>query len=335
MVEASPDGREEMSIDPAMDWIYQAAGFRQGSIRNLILTGGEPFCNMQNLSLISSYAERSGLSVAAETNAFWASSQESAIDTLQQLPALQSISIGTDLYHQEFIPFSYIKNALWAAKELHRRATVELCTDDPDEERFKTMIESLLRHVDSPEGIGITKTYSVGRARRLKNKRIRSSDMPSVPPCSKFGAPVVLPDGRVTACAGPLQMLAEVNPLFLGSLLEHSLEDILEDAEMNPVLHIIRIWGPEKLLSLVREYGFDAELPKQEHAGSHCDLCYTLLRDVKVVGILERILEDQQIRHILAYARMHYLDEPSMIKNYRLNGSESIDLTSRAFFADW
>jgi hypothetical protein len=335
MIDASPDGREEMNIDPAMDWIYQAAGFRQGSIRNLILTGGEPFWNMQNLSLISSYAEHSGLSVAAETNAFWASSQESAIDTLQQLPALHSISIGTDLYHQQFIPFSYVQNALWAAKELHRRATVELCTDDPDEEQFKMMIETLLRQVDSPDDVGITQTYSVGRARRLKNKRIRSSDIPAVPPCSRFGDPVVLPDGRVMACAGPLQLQAEENPLFLGSLQEHSLEEILEGAEMNPVLHIIRIWGPEKLLSLIREYGFDAELPKRQYTGSHCDNCYTLLQNVKVVGILKRILEDQQLRHILAYARMHYLEEPSMIKNYRLNGSESIDLTSRAFFADW
>jgi organic radical activating enzyme len=336
MVEASIENSEEVNIDAAMDWIYQAAGYHNGRIRNLCLTGGEPFCNPQNLLLISSYADRSGLSVAAETNAFWASSRESALDTLQQFPALQSIAIGTDVYHQQFIPFSNIRNALWAAKELHRRATVELCTDKPDEESFHFLLESLLTLVDTPDDIAITTIYPVGRASRLKhNSPLPASDITVVPPCSKFGAPVVFPDGRVMACAGPLQMYSRECPLFLGSLLEQSLEEILERAEMNPVLHIIRIWGPHKLLSLIREYGFDSRLPKREHKGSHCELCFRLLRNEKVVGILEHILQDQQIRHVLAYARMHYLEEPAMIQNYRLNGSEQIDLTSGASFADW
>ena len=127
-------------------------------------------------------------------------------------------------------------------------------------------------------------------------------------------APVVFPDGKVMACIGPLLTLPESCPMCLGNLQKQTLAEILDQAELNPVLHIIRVWGPHKLVSLLREYEHGDLLPKEYICNSHCDICYKLLSNDRIIALLSDILEEKENLYILAYARMHYLKEPDMIQ---------------------
>ncbi len=49
IIEAGPDRKEEMLLRHAFDWIKQIASFRNGHIKGLSLTGGEPFFNIRQI----------------------------------------------------------------------------------------------------------------------------------------------------------------------------------------------------------------------------------------------------------------------------------------------
>src|SRR4030042_738214 len=98
IVEAGPHRTEEMRLDEALAWIEQAHSYRDGQVKALVLTGGEPFYNLDLLTQISARGRALGLIVSVVTNAFWASSPDAALRTLAQVPAIQAVSFSTDVY---------------------------------------------------------------------------------------------------------------------------------------------------------------------------------------------------------------------------------------------
>ena len=98
-----------------------------------------------------------------------------------------------------------------------------------------------------------------------------------------------------------------MHPLSLGNLYLEPLSEILNRSELNPVLHTVRVWGPHKLVSSLRQHGFDALLPKEYIDNCPCDVCYRLLSDERIVDALEDILHEEQILQTIAYGRLYYL----------------------------
>jgi hypothetical protein len=318
IVEAGPHRREEMRLEHSLAWIGQARAYRHGHIKGLALTGGEPFYNFENLARISGYGESLGFIVSVVTNAFWASTEDVALDVLARLPAIRMISISTDVYHQKSIPFRYVKNAVLAARELGRLYNIAVCTDNEEDRQYRKIIEDL-------EAIGeagrtrVSIIFPAGRAqKRARHSNYHTTPEPAIGACSVASSPVVFPDGRVIACIGPLLTLPPTHPVFLGDLHRTPLSEILDRAELNPVLHTIRAWGPHKLVSLLRQQGFEALLPKEYLADCPCDVCYKLLGDGRIVAALESVFQDEQIRQTIAYARMYYLNETAMAELYHL-----------------
>jgi len=71
-----------------------------------------------------------------------------------------------------------------------------------------------------------------------------------------------------------------------------SLAQILDDAELNPVLHILRVWGPGKLYGLLEAKGLGTRLPRSFIKDNHCHLCYTLLNDAVLRAALAALAND-------------------------------------------
>ena len=94
---------------------------------------------------------------------------------------------------------------------------------------------------------------------------------------------------------------------------------------MNPVLHAIRVWGPYKLVSLLRENGWEALLPKEYIRDCICDVCYKLLSDERIVSALTDFLQDEQTRRAIAYGRVYYLKEATMAERYGLMDPDNFD----------
>ena len=318
VVEAGPHRREELGLDHSLALIGEARDYRSGHITGLALTGGEPFYNLDHLARISGYGLRLGFVVSVVTNAFWATSRRSALEALKKVPAIRLISISTDVYHQKAIPFEHVKNATWAARELDRLYSIAVCTDNEEDEQYQSILADL-EEIGEAGNLRKSITFPVGRARRTaRHFKYRTSSRPTVSACPMASTPVIFPGGKVNACIGPVLTLSSSHPLNLGNVHEEPLSAILDRAEMNPILHIIRVWGPHRLVALLEQHGLGDLLPRKYLWDCSCDVCYKLFADARIVEALHDILQGEEMRHTIAYARIYYLNESAMAERYGL-----------------
>jgi MoaA/NifB/PqqE/SkfB family radical SAM enzyme len=318
IIEAGPHRKEQVRLDDAFQWIRQAAGYRDGYIRVLSLTGGEPFYDLAHLKSISDFGAACGLFVSAVTNAFWALTEKAAIEILRELDALKMLQISTDVYHQVSIPFERVKNAVYAAKACGVPYTVAVCTENTKDRGYLQVLDQL-REITEKESIFTAITFQAGRA--VKNHlQYQTSEVPPVSACSAGSSPIVFPDGRVIACIGPVIDLPSAHPLVLGDLREESLSEILDRAERNPILHAIRIWGPRRLISMAKDAGLGPYLPQTYVEGSVCHACYELMAESRIVGFMAELAQDFEFQRRVAYARVYYLREPQMVECLGLTG---------------
>lgn len=314
IIEAGPHRKEEISIRDAFAWIRQVASYRDGYIKVLSLTGGEPFYNIDHLKKISAFGENNGLLVSVVTNAFWAFTKEEAVKRLKELRSIKMLAISTDVYHQESIPFERVKNAILAAKECGVPYNIAVCTENEDDIKYKEIVKKL-HEITEMETINTAITFPAGRAlKKINMLKYQTSEEPPISACSAGSSPIIFPDGRIIACIGPVIDLPFLHPLILGNLRKNSLYEILDAAELNPILHTIRIWGPKKIVSIIKDAGLNHCLPEKYIKDSICNVCYTLLSNSKVIEFLDNLTKDFEFKRKVAYARLHYLKEAKMIE---------------------
>ncbi len=312
IIQAGPHRTEAMTLEDALDWVEKAARYRDGYIKILSLTGGEPFFDIPKLKQISDSAHQQGFIVSAVTNAFWATTPDEAVSILRDLPAINMLAISADEYHQVSIPFERVENAIFAAKTCGIPYNVHVCTENELDEKYRQIIDSLLK-VTGVDTINTAVTFPVGRA--LKRLGVSGYETTPEPPCSACVAassPIVFPDGRVIACIGAVIDLNSDHPLVLGNLRENTLEEILDRAEINPILHTLRVWGPRKLIAMIQQAGLGEELPATYIKDSVCYACYHLMSSPKIVEFLTGLAQEAEFREKIAYARVYYLQETRM-----------------------
>jgi organic radical activating enzyme len=325
VVEAGPHRKEEVLLDQVASWIKQARNYRGGHIVGLALTGGEPFCIVDKLSQVVELAYQHGFLISVVTNAFWADTENAALSVLAKLPAIQMISISTDVYHLKTIPFKNVINLIRACRNLGRVYNIAVCTDNEENPQYLNIIKDL-NNIGESDKIRPAITYPVGRAQNLVPKfRYNFSDQPPISACTMAGSPIAFPDGKMLACIGPLVSLSPGHPLYLGNLNQETLAEIMDRAEINPILHVIRIWGPHKLVSMLKEMGLDDALPREYISTCICDICYKLMADKILREALNEKMYDEQLKEFVAYARLYYLKETMMAQMLHLD-DESIKL---------
>jgi organic radical activating enzyme len=319
IIEAGPHKREHMSLVDAERWMRQAAAYRGGHIQSIIFTGGEPFFHRELLAELLARAESCGLVPAVITNAFWASSLAVAITTLQRLPQIKLLSVSTDAYHQRFIPLDHVQHALRAAQALGIKHNAAICFDDDSEPAYRESRRALTDVVD-PTLIRTSPIIPAGRAAwRIRPDRFARTSVPPAGPCRAADFPTVFPDGRLIGCMGIVTELPPGHPLRLGHLQAQSLDHILDEAETNVALQILRVWGPGRLLAMLEEAGCGAMLPKAYLKHGSCDLCYALLSDDGLRGKVTSLTAAAEVEET-AYGLLYYLNEGTMLA--RMNQGE-------------
>ena len=139
------------------------------------------------------------------------------------------ITFSTDIYHQKVIPLERIKNAVLAAQQLGIRYNIAVCTGNKLDEMTQKTLDYLtgFTHTNT---INTTYIFPVGRARYLvEDTHYLSSAVPPKAACSMAHAPVILPNGDIVACFGPIVGVKTEHPLFLGNLYRESLSGILKE----------------------------------------------------------------------------------------------------------
>ena len=87
-------------------------------------------------------------------------------------------------------------------------------------------------------------------------------------------------------------------------------------AESNPLLHALRIYGPQKLIAMAAEAGLQDALPDSYIEGSICSACYSIMSNPEIIRYLSEIARDPAFIRLISYARLQYLGEPGMAEWY-------------------
>ena len=314
ILRAGPERREEVNLEDARDWIHQIASYRNHYVYVLSLTGGEPFSNLRLLRQVMEFAAECNLYVSVVTNGFWAANREKAKQLLMSLPEICFLSMSTDIYHQQYVPFEYVQNAIWASRECGIPFYVTIVTDNKNSADYQRINSEIVKLTGS-ENIRTGIVFPVGRASQISSQlKYSVSSEPPKEVCQAASSPCIFPDGRVYGCIGPLIELEHEHPLCLGNLRENSVADVFDRSETNVVLHALRLWGPARFVSLLQEACQSHLLPSEYVAGSICNACYSLLSSPPIREWLCRLEWDTEFKRKVAYARLHYLDETGMLE---------------------
>lgn len=307
-VVSAGSGGADMAPADLCQWLDEAAAI--GRVKEVCMTGGEPFLVYNTLQEAIDYATSLGLKTAVVTNGYWASSMARAVRVLEGLSSLSNLTLSFDQFHRQFLPIGTIKIAILAAREVGIDTDVRVCylTDEQGE---VAEAKRLLGDALDLEGVRLH-TQSIlplGRAAsELAGQQFHSFTYDE--PCVNANDPFVVPDGWVHACCGPPSNLERSNPLWLGNASERSLTSVLEAAQYNVPVQIIRSKGPYCLWSLVR--GEDSDLQRYDTTNK-CALCISLMSDPEFVHELEVLVQDPKLRKKVAIERFFLLQEPAML----------------------
>jgi hypothetical protein len=302
-----------MLIDEARGWMEQAASYRRGHIKSVVITGGEPFYNIELLRGVLNAAVTCGVVPIVMTNAFWASSLQAAIETLRGLPQIRMIGVSTDAYHQRFVPIGNAINALLAARSLGLGYNAAVCTEVKEDPAYRNTKAELAKVIGESLVLPAT-TQPAGRALRFKPDRFETSTEFPASACVSADCPTIFPDGSVIGCMALMPGLPLGHPLLLGKLRDRPLGEILDAAERNTALHMIRVWGPGRLLKMLAEAGEKQCLPKRYTKHGCCDLCHSLASNPDLLTRLLELTSDTALAEKVAYGRLYYLNEEFLLQ---------------------
>jgi hypothetical protein len=202
-----------------------------------------------------------------------------------------------------------VKNAVYAADQLNIPYTIALCTHNKEDKDYKK-IYTELRSISSDDKI---LTAIIFPTRKFGEKNdippLRVTHVPPKPACSAASSPIIFPDGRVIACIGPLIKIKNNHLLNLGNVNHKSLSDIFDLAQQNPLLHSLRIWGPRKIISYIQGSDAEGQLPDNYVMDSACPTCFDLFNNEELSLFLSDLYNDNEFKMLVAYARVHYLQE--------------------------
>jgi hypothetical protein len=315
IVEAGRHRTEEMSPEIACATLEACARYKSGSDRDdrigaVIITGGEPFFAPALLRTILGCAVRLQLVPVVVTNAFWARTEQSALQTLRALPEIAMLTFSTDRFHQKFISLAKVRNAISAARRLAIPFNVAACADSPAE---LEMVERQLAESVEPHLILPAITLPAGRRARAPGPAPLPEAASAMARCTGAEAPVVFPDGRVMGCMGIVSGLPSGHPLLLGNVHEKPLSDLLAAAEDNVFLHAMRALGPSGVMGdgpgepVVR-------LPERYRAHGKCALCYAMADSPDLLDQVSDRLTQPDLVERVAYARLYCLGEDWMAR---------------------
>lgn len=244
--------KEEMKLDDALRYVEEAVSI---GAKNFGISGGEPFLCPEKLEKIVAVAASHGLKVNCTTNAFWAETLRKAEIILKNLESkrLHSLGISVDDFHQEFIPVKNVAHAIKAAKKAHIKEITLSCTTTSKNRNMKYYCLYLnLLGVDL-SGVNLLETVRmpIGRgAEYFPESDLRPLDEFPANVSLEFCFEKVLidPEGMVFPCCNYF-----ISPI--GDMNNNSLDQMLEKADKNPYVQMLKAHGPVYLLHQLVDEG--------------------------------------------------------------------------------
>ncbi|MHA1110778.1 MAG: radical SAM protein [Promethearchaeota archaeon] len=289
-----------------------------GITKTVGFTGGEPFLEFKKLKKLVNLCELSGINTSVVTNGFWASTLRKTHRYLLELQGLTKIAVSTDKFHQEFIPIQNVKNIIEEANQLNIECQLRVShLNDPIGETGK--IKKDLPKFEGKYELTSQPVQFFGRAViHLKRSQLYSYDAMNLA-CRTADRVVITPSGEILACCGPQDGITEGHPLWVGRVDKNSIEDIFKTADANPIIHILRLWGPGALVRIIEDQAEKKSVkispPSDSEKHDICLLCRYALDSEEKLELLKSAIEEQDLILAVAVARATNFAETSMFLN--------------------
>ena len=228
-----------------------------GTVTGVYFEGGEPFLYYPVLLKSVQEAAGRGYTVGIVSNAYWALTEEDALEWLRPLAGLvQNLTLSSDLFHYSETLSRQARNAQQAAESLG----------------IPTGMISIARpeNADAPRVVGqlpLDQSGVMYRGRAVEKLAPQAAKQPwtvfNKCPYENLRQPGrghVEPFGHMHVCQG----------ISLGNLLTHSLKEVAAayNPDEHPICGPLLAGGPAEM---VRRY----DLPHEESYADACHLCYS------------------------------------------------------------
>ncbi|MCD0158218.1 MULTISPECIES: radical SAM protein [unclassified Deinococcus] len=292
-------------------YIREAAQFQTLSL--VVFSGGECFLLEEDLIEAVALATRLGLATRCVTNGFWATSERTAMRKLEPLldAGLSEINFSTGDNHSEYVSLDNILYGSYAAKKLGigiavmieltdtRKVTRETLLQHPLHQKFFGTNRELNEFIVESPWIAMDEAatnvqYDPAHYLNKNNVHTKSG-------CNSILSTIVAtPQRELFSCCGiTSQQIPEVK---LGSLDQHSILDMYEDASNDFIKMWLSVDGPEKIVAWASQ--FDSSIEWENRFAHQCETCQFMFHDAKVKKVVREHYKDVIHDVLLKYSML-------------------------------
>ena len=250
----SPSQTGVMTVAQIREILRQARD--AGTIESIYFEGGEPFLYYAVMLKGVREAVEAGFSAGGVSNAYWATSQEDALEWLRPLAGLVAdLTISSDLYHYDERNSQHAQDAARAAQQLGIPLGA-ICVAQPEETNAMLTVGQIPSGESAVMYRGRAACKLVSRAELQPWQRFDECPHENL---HEPGRCHLDPLGNLHVCQG----------VSLGNVFEMPLKEICAryDADAHPICGPLLNGG---LAALVTEYA----LPHEGSYADACHLCY-------------------------------------------------------------
>jgi MoaA/NifB/PqqE/SkfB family radical SAM enzyme len=292
----SPRNRGVIPLELAKSAMDQAAAL--GIRQRLGLTGGEALLYPELVAEILSYGKSAGFQASSiASNGFWGAWPREKIDQMLSLieKNCNLICFSMDSFHAEYVPEQSVWNAATAAAEHGIRVSfsvADVCGERGAGPYLASLSEKALKHSYS-----LYPLERIGNAENLPEELfVKTLSREDEWGCPAGGLISVMYDGRVFPCCNPGIFDTDFS---LGSLQEHSLQDLLSNSRGIKRLRILQ--DPKYFRELMEWAAGELKIEIPEQMTSACELCYRVFRSQERLESLEPGIDAIYQKMVLDY----------------------------------
>jgi MoaA/NifB/PqqE/SkfB family radical SAM enzyme len=269
----------EASIDEIVDWTKQICEY---GVDRFIMTGGEPFERVDAVEAAVRAAGAYQTIIGIFTSSFWGTSYDEALSQLKRLDGLGHLFLSTDVYHQERVPFDYVRNVIEAAIAL-QIPHITMCVTYGNEIELAKIRAEYSRWGDRIK-------FHEDRVipTQFLSKRVLAQQAAGIALSSaNYGrtcflqTPIINPNGDLLAChsgkAAAHRDMSE-SPYYLGNLRSHTFSEIARGASRRWDYQYLRTQGPKGVAELVELAPEILLETGRTEFTTACDMCFSVLR---------------------------------------------------------
>jgi hypothetical protein len=281
-VSAGPELTDVMNEADVLSYVDQAAAIPLGPAA-LCLSGGEVLLYWDLVERILRHARGKFETISLITNAFWATSPETARRKLAGLreAGLTTLVVSTSQFHSEFIKPTRVRTALVAADAIQLPAFVK-CTAPADGAPVDQLL-SAIGPIPSSVQVDDMVFLPGGRAAELPMAAFTLTR--GIPQGTCPGAVLTLhPNGDAYFCCTPG---AKSEPLKVGNALTSSIRDLVRSYYLRGTFAVLREQGPAGFVPAIQRAGLGDRL--HDRYVDVCHLCTSLMSDPACRRVVEQV----------------------------------------------